>query len=228
METAKLQAENRLKSGKGVSRQLRLVGKIPAVFYGKDEPTRSLAVSPKALLAAMSGELGINQVIQLDIEGQTHLSIVADYQYHPVTRSLLHADFYKVDDTTLVDIEVPLEVTGKAKGLVVGGRLRTVFRKVPVRCLPQNIPAKVIHDVTDLDIEQHFTAGDLKLPEGVEVRIPKGQTLGGCYGHRKTAEDLAEEAKAETPAAAGKAAAAGGKAPAKAAAAPKAAAPAKK
>jgi large subunit ribosomal protein L25 len=221
METAKLQAENRSKSGKGVSRQLRLVGKIPAVFYGKDVPTRSLAISPKALMAAVSGQLGINQVIELEIDGQSHLSILTDYQYHPVSRDLLHADFYQVNDSTTVDVDVPLEVTGKAKGLVVGGRLRTVFRKVPVRCLPQNIPAKVEHDVTGLDIEEHFTAGDLKLPEGVTVRLPPQQTLGGVYGNRKSAEDLAEEAKAA------EAAPAAAKAPA-GKAAPAAKAPAKK
>jgi large subunit ribosomal protein L25 len=220
METAKLQAENRTQNGKGICRQLRLKGQIPAVFYGKGQATRSLAVSPKALLAAVSGDLGINQVIELEIEGQTHLSILADYQYHPVGRHLLHADFQRVDDTTPVKVEVPLEVTGKAKGLVVGGRLRTVFRKVPVRCLPQNIPAKLIHDVTELDIEEHFTVADLKLPEGVEVLMAAVQTLGGVYGNRKSAEDVAEDAKAAeaAPAAAGKAAPAAAKAPAKAAA----------
>jgi hypothetical protein len=39
-----------------------------------------------------------------------------DYQIHPVTRAILHADFKKIDLDKTVDVEVKLELVGKACG----------------------------------------------------------------------------------------------------------------
>lgn len=198
MQTVKLQAQTRDQSGKGPARQLRRDGQIPGVFYGKGVPTRSLVLSPKELVEAVSGEMGMNVLIDLELDGKSYRSLIADYQYHPVTRHLLHADFRAVDEETPVNVEVPLEVVGRSKGVVVGGKLQVVFRKIPIRCLPRHIPAKLVYDITELDIDQTFTVGDLTLPEGVQVRYPVAQTLGGVYGSRKRAaadEEEAEESK---------------------------------
>lgn len=212
MEAIKVQAEERQASGKGNARQLRSVGKIPAVFYGKGKTTTSLAVSPKELKAAVAGEHGVNTILELEFGGKTHRTLLLDYQYHPVTRDLLHADFYAFDEDKKVDVEVPLELVGKAKGIVLGGRLRQVFLKVPVRCRATDIPAKITFDVTDLGVEDMFRVKDVKLPEGVEIRYPANQTLGGVYGNRRKG---GEEEGAEEGAAGG--APAGKAAPAKAA-----------
>lgn len=212
MEAIKVQAEERQTSGKGNARQLRSSGKIPAIFYGKGKTTTSLAVSPKELKTAVSGEHGVNTIIELEFGGSSHRTLLLDYQYHPVTRDLLHADFYAFEEERKVDVEVPLELVGKAKGIVLGGRLRQVFLKVPVRCRAADIPAKITYDVTDLGVEDMFRVKDVALPSGVEIRYPANQTLGGVYGNRRKG---GEEEGAEEGAAA--AAPAGKAAPAKAA-----------
>lgn len=197
MQAIKVQAEERTNSGKGISRQLRAGGKIPAVFYGKGKSTTSLAVSPKELKAAVTGEFGVNTVIELEFGGKSYQTMLIDYQYHPVTRELLHADFYSFDDDRPVDVEVPLELVGKAKGIVLGGRLRQVFLRLPIRCRAKDIPAKLTFDVTDLGVEDLFRVKDLALPEGVQVRYPANQTLGGVYGNRrKQGEDEKGEEEA--------------------------------
>jgi large subunit ribosomal protein L25 len=48
---------------------------------------------------------------------------------------------------------------------------------VPVRCLPDKIPAKLEADVTHLELGMHVATKELKLPEGVVVRLPAEQTL---------------------------------------------------
>ncbi len=184
METVKLNAETREKNGKGAARQMRAKGLVPAVCYGRGSDTIALKVSPKALREALSGELGVNSIIELQLDGQSIRTMVADYQYHPVSRELLHADFKRIDDARAVKVDVPLELVGKAKGIVMGGRLRQVFRKVPISCLPNNIPAKLTFDVTELMIDDLIRVDQLKLPEGVEVRLKPAQTLGGVYGGR--------------------------------------------
>jgi large subunit ribosomal protein L25 len=82
--------------------------------------------------------------------------------------------------------------------------LRQVYRKLPIRCLPSDIPVKLTHDVTELDLNQHVLAEELALPEGVTVRLPLKQTVAGVVAEAKAPEEE------EKPAAAGEAAPAAG------------------
>jgi large subunit ribosomal protein L25 len=123
-----------------------------------------------------------------------------------------------------VNVEVPLELTGKAAGVVAGGTLRQVFRKLPIRCLPGQIPVKIVHDVTSLALDGHVGTKDLALPEGVSVRLPPEQTVASVV----TEIIRQEEETAPAAGAAAAAPAAGAAAPAAgAAAAPAKGAPAK-
>src|SRR6478752_2458610 len=178
MESIKVLANRRTENGKGAASRLRSTGKIPAVAYGKQLPAQALAVSPDALKAVFASAYGNNNVIELDVEGKDKLTVLLrDYQYHPVSRQLLHADFVQIHLDQPVDVEVPLELTGKPVGVVKGGTLRQVFRKLPIRALPGSIPVKIVHDVTSLELDGHVASKDLNLPEGVAVRLPAEQTV---------------------------------------------------
>ena len=213
MELRKVTATVRETSGKSAASRLRREGKIPAVAYGKNCPARPLAVLPGDLRGVLASERGRNTVIELDVDGKDKLTVLlCDYQHHPVSRALLHADFLQIALDQPVDVDVPLEVTGKAAGVVKGGVLRQVFRRLPVRCLPDKIPVKLVHDVTVLELDDHVSVADLALPEGVSARLPPTQTVIAIV----TEKQAPEEEEAPKP---GEAAAAGAAAPAAGAAA---------
>lgn len=230
MEITKLTAQSRPESGKGPSRRLRKTAQIPAVTYGKDVAARKISVAPKALLQVLTSPHGQNSVIELDLDGQEKLTVmVRDYAYHPISRELVHADFMAVKLDQPVDVEVPFFAIGKAKGLVKGGILQVIFRRLPVRALPEQIPVKIEVDVSDLDMGEAFKTSQIKLPEGVKARLPDDQTVVVIAAPEKGGEEEAAKGAPGAPAAGAAPAAAA--APAKAAAAPakdaKAAAPAK-
>ncbi len=218
MEAIKVNASRRNESGKGAASRLRGVGQIPAVAYGKQLPAQALAVSPDAIKAVFASAYGNNNVIELDVEGKDKLTVLLrDYQYHPVSRQLLHADFVQIHMDQPVDVEVPLELTGKPLGVVQGGILRQVFRKLPIRSLPGNIPVKIVHDVTALELDGHVATKDLGLPEGVSVRLPAEQTVASIVTEIVREEETAAPGAAAAPAAGAAAPAAGAAAaPAKA------------
>lgn len=230
MDAIKVSASQRDGNGKGAARRLRGEGRIPAVAYGKALPTQQIAVPPEAIKAVLASAWGRNTVVNLDVEGKQALTVLlSDFQYHPLSRALLHADFVQIHMDQPVNVEVPLELTGKAAGVVGGGTLRQVFRKLPIRCLPNLIPVKVVHDVTALDKDGHVAAKDLALPEGVSVRLPAEQTVASIVHEIMRGEDesaAAPGAAGAAPAAGAAAAPAAGGAAAKAA--PAAKAPAKK
>jgi large subunit ribosomal protein L25 len=192
MQIIKLSASQRADSGKGDARRLRSSGRIPAVAYGRGRQTQSLAVSPQELETVLRSEHGRNTVVELTVEGADNMTVLLrEFQHHPLTRALLHADFVQIALDQAVTVDVPLETTGKAAGIVLGGTLRQVFRKLPVRCLPELIPVKIVTDVTALGLDDHIATKDLQLPEGVSVLLPPEQTLIAIVHEKAPPEDEA-------------------------------------
>jgi len=209
MDLRKISANARDSRGKGEATRLRRTGRIPAVAYGKKLSAQSLAVSPDDLKSVLTSERGRNTVIELDVDGKSKLTVLLrEYQHHPVSRAILHADFVQIALDEPVDVQIPLETTGKAAGVVKGGILRQVFRRIPVRCLPTLIPVKIVHDVTELELDGHVPAKALALPEGVSVRLPPEQTVIAVVTEKQAPEE--EEAAAAPVAGAVAAAAAPG------------------
>lgn len=190
MSANTLVATIRHQGGKGPSRRLRAEGKIPAVAYGAELPATALAVSPKELKRLLSSEHGLNTVVELEVDGKLKMhTLVVDYQIHPLTRAILHADFKKIDLDKTVDVEVALELVGKSAGVTAGGELHQIFKKLPVRCRPGQIPVKLVHDITEVQLDEAAHVKDLKLPEGVEVLLPPERTFATVYTAKKRKDD---------------------------------------
>ncbi len=198
MTTNSLEASIRPTQGKGPCRRLRTQGQMPAVAYGAGLEATPLAVSPKALAKILAGELGLNTVVDIQVAGQSSFpALVVDYQIHPVTRAFLHVDFKKIDLDKTVDVEVKLELTGKPEGVTLGGELHQVFRKLPVRCRPGQIPVKLVHDVTSLGLDSAAHVKDLQLPDGLEVLLPPERTVAAVVTAKKRRDEEEAGATAE-------------------------------
>jgi large subunit ribosomal protein L25 len=214
MQIIKLDANVRNQSGKSAAKRLRKEGQVPAVAYGKDLATVALSLAPKGLHDILKSEHGQNTVVELGIGAKKITALLRDFSVHPVTRELLHADFVEIKLDKPVDVEVPFVCKGKAAGVVLGGILRQVYRKLPIRALPEKIPAFIEHDVTPLNLGDHVKTADLHLPAGVTVRLPADQTVAGVVAPEKEKPEEAEAAAAAAPGAPGAPAAPGAAAPA--------------
>lgn len=208
MDIAKLSATPRTEGGKGPSRRIRREGLIPAVAYGNKKEAVQIAVSPKALKAVLMGAHGVNSVVELAVAGgETFNAMVRQSSHHPLSRELMHADFYRVELDKTVDVSVPFRTVGKPKGVVLGGILQQIYRELPVRCRPTEIPVFVEVDVTELELNGTIKVNELKLPAGVSVRLPAEQTVITVNApERVTEEETAKAATATAAAPAGKAA----------------------
>jgi large subunit ribosomal protein L25 len=235
-----LAAQLRDRSGKGVARRLRGQSLIPAVVYGPhSEKPLTIAVDPKALREAIKTPHRLNTILTLKLDGGgERVAMLKTYQQDPVTRSLLHADFYEVRLDEPVTVPVPVALVGKPEGAAAGGILQQNRRELEVVCLPKDIPERIEVDVSHLKIAQALHVSDVKAPAGVKLRFATDFTVAIVAIPEKeevvapvAAAAAAVPGAAAAPAEAGKAPAPGA-APAAAAAAPAAAggkaAPAKK
>ncbi len=167
-----LNAQKRDTSGKGFNRRLRQEGVIPGVFYTGQGGNISVQM-PAAPLNKLFGEVGRTTVFNLEIAegGKTslHPVLIWDVQRHPVKNRITHVDFYGVDLDKPVKITVPIEFTGVARGTKVGGVLETYREQVQLVAKPLDMPAKIVLDITSLDLGKTIQVADLELPEGVKA-----------------------------------------------------------
>jgi large subunit ribosomal protein L25 len=230
-----LQVEIRGSAGKGAARKLRAAGKIPGVCYGKGEGAVPLSLDPLALRRVLERSgAGLNTVISLAVSGGGTLDgrmvLLRELQREPVRGSFLHADFYAVDVAQKVTVKVPLHLSGKAKGIDLGGIVDHQLRELELECLPLAIPRQILVDVSDLGIGDSIHVRDLSLPEGVSVLTGADVSVVSVVTPSKAeepvaavapeegaeaaaAEEGAEVAEGEAPKAGEKAARVGEKAP---------------
>ncbi|MFU8802669.1 MAG: 50S ribosomal protein L25 [Bradymonadaceae bacterium] len=171
METEQtLQVQHRQATGKGVARKLRAQGLIPAVCYGELDENLPVTINPEEFAKIQATPRGLNSVFHIEFDGGKKIQnvMLSDYQVDPVTRDLLHADLVAVDMDKPIVVTVPIEPTGRAAGVRMGGKLRVIQPRVKVRCRPSDIPEIITVDVTNLGPEGAIMASHLPFPEGVE------------------------------------------------------------
>src|SRR6266513_4627650 len=154
---ATLEATARDTFGKNEARRTRRAGHVPAVLYGGDgREATPIAVVPKALLKILHSESGQNTLIALKLAGAGDTRVlVKDFQLDPITHQVLHADFYRVAMDRMLQVTIPITVSGEPKGVKQqGGILEFIRREIEIECLPADIPEHVEVDVSELMLHQ--------------------------------------------------------------------------
>jgi large subunit ribosomal protein L25 len=173
MEMVTLVVHKRDQAGKGVARRLRRAGQLPAVLYGNG-PTLAIALAEKDLVHIRQSEAGENTILDFTIAGDTPEScqaILREVQIDPVSRTLLHADFYRVDMNKTITVMVPLTFINEPHNLLQAANavLTHLWREVEVTCLPRDIPDEIPVDLADIHPGATFKASALVLPPGVTL-----------------------------------------------------------
>ena len=221
-----LAAEFRDAEGKGASRRLRRVNKVPAILYGGHREPRALALDHTKLMLMLENERFYSTIINLRVGDVTQAAVLKDVQRHPAKNAVLHVDLQRVLENEKIRIAIPLHFKGDAAapGVKKGGLVSHLRNEVEVSCLPKDLPEFIDVDLSGLDMNQMLYLADLKVPEGVEIpELSHGRNSPVVSIHHARAEEV----EAPTAEAAAGAAAPAAAAPAAAAAKPAADAKAK-
>ncbi len=206
MEFIALSTKPRTRTGKGGARTLRREGRIPAVLYGPNTETRMLSLDAAELeinLKKHPASMSVFKLALTDDTGETeNLAMLKELQDDSITGALLHADFYRIDMDRKVMVRVPVAITGKSKGVELGGVLQIIRRELPVLCLPDRIPRKIEIDITELGVGEAVHVEDLQLGDDVEIPHDINFTVVTVLSTRKAepgaeGEEGAAEAEGE-------------------------------
>jgi large subunit ribosomal protein L25 len=170
MERLSIQAEKREVQGKGAARSLRRDDMIPAVLY-REGKAQSIKLARKELSRLINTISGEQVIVDLHFAGgEKKLALLKEFQVDPVSRELLHTDFFEVSLTETVRVTVHVVTVGEPIGVKRdAGILQYALREVEIECLPDKIPGKIEIDITKLEMGQSVHVSDLKFEEGIKV-----------------------------------------------------------
>ena len=193
-----IEVAERAARGKNAARRLRAAGSIPATLYGLGREPRSLAIDTKTMTNILRDPAGHNRVFNLTCNGASQHAMVVDYQIHPVSHSLLHADLRRVDVARPVTVSVPIRSVGAAVGVKnEGGFEEMVSRDLKVECLPLDIPEHIDIDITNLHVGQGIRARDVPPSEAWKLADAEQKLLVHVMASRASGDLEAEEEEEE-------------------------------
>lgn len=162
--------------GKKASKMMRKEGLIPCNLYGEKKGENGLPVAEAFTVSFSELRKAIYTphiyIINLDIDGEKHQTILKEIQFHPVTDAILHVDFFEVTPEKPITVGIPVNLVGHAAGVRAGGRLALSIRQIKVTAPYGNIPEKLDVDVTALEIGKSIKVGSLHF-DGLEIATSK-------------------------------------------------------
>jgi large subunit ribosomal protein L25 len=171
MNTLELKATKRQVAGKKV-KQLRRNGITPAHLFGPEIESVSLQVDTPSLKQTLV-EAGHTRLINLQIarEKSPRTVMVREVQINSVKDELLHVDFYQVQLTENIKVEVPIVLVGdSAAAKAKGNTLVQELNELTIECLPANIPSMIEVDVTPIETADiMLRVKDVQVPKDVTV-----------------------------------------------------------
>jgi large subunit ribosomal protein L25 len=203
MDNVSLVVHKRDVTGSRAANRLRKAGLIPGVMYGRGKDATLIAIEPRVLRDALQAGGGTHIVLDVTLEGQkrSHKAIVKELTHDRVRSDVVHVDLQEIrlDDT--IESAVAILFEGEAKGVKTGGMLDANTREVTVKGVVTAIPAHLVLDITELDMNETLKVSDLQVPEGIEVLDDPDEVLCSILPPRRAEEEEVEAEEAEVAAA---------------------------
>ena len=197
MQSITIKGSQRESVGKAASKALRNAGQVPCVLYGGDDVLhfsapelafKNIVYTPNVYTAA------------IELNGKTYNAILQDIQFDPVSDKIIHIDFYQLHKDKEITIEVPIQIEGTSPGIMAGGTLRIVNRKLKVKALPDNLPDFVPVDISGLEMGNKLYVTKLA-QDKYKIMHPDNTVVCQVRVSRaamKAAQDAAKAEKAAT------------------------------
>lgn len=167
---AELRDEQEL--GKGASRRLRSMGKVPAIIYGGGEDPVSVTFDHDKLMHSLDQEAFYSHILTVEVAGKSQRAILRDLQRHPYKPTVLHMDLLRVREDTAINVHVPLHFLNEetCPGVKLeGGVISHNIVEIEISCLPKDLPEFIEVDAGELKIGDSLHLSDVKVPDGVTV-----------------------------------------------------------
>jgi large subunit ribosomal protein L25 len=144
--------------------RLRRDGFLPAVVYGHQEGTLSVALNSDEFNSALRHGA---RVVDLKTGDSVQTALIKAVQWDHLGKDILHVDFERVSKDERITVPVRIELRGIAPGVTAGGLLDQPIHTLEVECTALTMPDSIRVNINELQLGQAIKVRDLHLPEGV-------------------------------------------------------------
>ena len=203
MQQFEINAELRGDVGKGASRRLRRLGRVPGIVYGISQEATAIVVSQTDLVNQMQHEAFLSHILTLHVGGKSEKVVLKDLQRHPYRTLIMHVDFQRIDENQELTMRVPIHFANEDRCVGVrleGGAISHIMTEIEISCLPRHLPEFLEVDLAEMKVGDTVHVGELKLPEGVSIYALKhggDPTRPVVNVHIPRAIEIEEEVPAE-------------------------------
>ncbi len=169
MEEVTIKAVKREVTGKQV-KALRRQGLLPAVLYGRNFPPTPISLDLHDASHTLS-HMTTSALVTVVLDGEKHLALVRERQRDFIRGTLKHIDFQVVSMKEKLRTSVSVVIVGESPAVKdFNGVLVTGLDEVEVECFPQDLPERIIADVSGLkQIGDAIYVRNLVISEKVEL-----------------------------------------------------------
>lgn len=152
--------------------QTRSKGLVPAVLYGPESKSESVAVD-YLTFEKLYQEAGESNLVDLTVEGSNNSSkvLIQEVQKDPVKDNFIHIDFMQINMKKEMHAAVPINYIGESAAVKeLGGTLIKGPQTLNIKCLPNDLVGSINLDLSVLKtFDDVVKIGDIVLPEGIVV-----------------------------------------------------------
>lgn len=191
MNKQTLIAKSRVELKKNKVKKLKSDGFIPCVVYGDKKENSIIYVNANDYEKALRTDYLKNTILDITVEDEkksfNELVITYSLQKDVIKRRITHVDFMRVNPKTKITLSVPLDFQGTAPGTKRGGVQVKKMGYIKISVLPENIPVSISVDLSQLQIGEFITVGDLDTTL-FDVLTPKSNSVVRIEAPRKAVE----------------------------------------
>ncbi|XP_027181557.1 uncharacterized protein LOC113779957 [Coffea eugenioides] len=192
----------RAKSGKIISAKERKVGRVPSIVFEQEDGQhggnkRLISVQNnqiKKLVNQMGRSFFLSRVYDLEVRPEFESEEVIEkvrvlprlLHLHSGTDAVLNVTFIRAPSSALLKVDVPLVFRGEdvCPGLKQGAYLNIIKRTVKYLCPPDVIPPYIDLDLSELEVGQKLSMGDLKVHPALKLVLPENEPVCKIVGAR--------------------------------------------
>lgn len=173
VQISELNANLRIKTGTGESRQNRRENLIPGIIYGEMKDPLAINIENKALKKEVQKPDFFSKQFDIIINKEKHRVLAKDIQFHPVKETILHVDFLRIGKDTKVTVAIPVKFINEnlCNGLKQGGVINVVRREVEIITPVSSIPSFIEANLDGLEIGDSIHISSVNLGSDITTVI---------------------------------------------------------
>ncbi|KAA0258132.1 50S ribosomal protein L25 [Deferribacter autotrophicus] len=171
LQTVTWKAIPRKNHSKSQIKNMRKKGFIPASISGKNFQNIDVYLNQTDVSKRPEGAFKIN--LEIEELNESTQCILKQIQYDYIKNEILHLELYALKPDEKVEVSIPVEIVGKAKGEEYGGIVNQIVDHIVIRTYPDKIPEYIEVDISNLNLHESIKIEDLKLDNEIELVEPK-------------------------------------------------------